>query len=75
MTRYRNINGNSGVFAYANNTDSISVQFNDGAIYLYTYTSAGKSDIERMKLLAVNGSGLNSYISTTVKKRYHSKLR
>lgn len=75
MTRYKNINGNSGVFAYANNTDSISVQFNDGAVYLYTYSSTGRNDIERMKSFAVNGSGLNSYISTTVKKRYQTKLR
>lgn len=74
MIRYRNINGNSGVYAYANSTDSITVQFNDGSAYLYTYAVPGRSDVERMKSLAVNGSGLNSYISTSVKKRYQSKL-
>ncbi len=75
MIRYRNINGDSGVLAYANNTASITVQFNNGSTYLYTYAIPGRSDVERMKWLAEHGCGLNNYISTTVGKRYQSKLR
>ena len=75
MQHYKNIGGNSGVTAYEIGADSITVQFKDGATYLYTYGSAGRDAIERMKLLAVAGSGLNSFISTTVKKGYARKLR
>ena len=74
MTQYRNVGGNSGVLAYENNADSITVTFKDGATYLYNYSSAGINNIETMKDLAVNGRGLNSFISTTVKKNYCSKL-
>lgn len=55
--------------------DKIKVQFEDGAEYLYTNQSAGIYNIDRMKALAIKGHGLNSFISTTVKKRYASKLR
>ncbi len=75
MTRYRNLSGNSGVYAYESGNDNIVVQFNDGATYLYNYSIPGSSDVENMKRLALNGSGLNSYISTNVRKRYASKLR
>lgn len=75
MTQYRNVGGNSGVFAYENNPDSITVTFKDGATYLYNYSSAGMYNVETMKVLAINGKGLNSFISTTVRKNYFSKLR
>jgi len=75
MTHYRNIGGNSGVLAFESTADSITVQFNNGSAYIYTYAIPGKSDVDRMKLLAENGSGLNSYISSVIKKRYQTKLR
>ncbi len=75
MTHYKNLNGNSGVYAYSYSSDRITIQFRDGAVYLYTYMSAGMPNIEKMKVFATSGKGLNSFISTTVKKNYHSKLR
>ena len=75
MTPYQNLGRDSGVAAYEIGNDSITVQFKDGAVYLYNYESTGSGDIETMKQLAANGKGLNSFISTTVKKRYAAKLR
>ena len=75
MERYKNLRGNSGVTAYEFGTNSITVQFNDGSVYLYNNMSAGLSNIETMKSLAASGFGLNSFIMTHVKKGYAAKLR
>lgn len=75
MTNYMNRSGTSGVYGYENSINSITVQFKNGSVYLYTYSSTGASHIEKMKQLASMGSGLNSFITTTVKKRYQAKLR
>lgn len=75
MERYRNLNGDSGVVAYEDGPDFIRVQFSDGAIYLYTNVSAGTQNIERMKQLAKNGQGLNSFINLNVRKAYVQKER
>lgn len=75
MERYKNLGGDSGISAYENGSDFIRVQFNDGAIYLYTYASAGSDNIERMKHLANQGQGLNTFINTTVRKSYARKER
>lgn len=75
MERYRNLNGDSGVVAYEDGPDFIRVQFSDGAIYLYTNVSAGTHNIERMKQLAKNGQGLNSFINLNVRKAYARKER
>ncbi|NVL89550.1 MAG: hypothetical protein HWN69_00950 [Desulfobacterales bacterium] len=75
MERYKNLGGNSGVSAYEIGDDSIKVEFSDNALYLYTYASAGSHNIEQMKNLALQGHGLNSFINTTVRKGYASKLR
>ncbi|MCX6828349.1 MAG: hypothetical protein NT002_03600 [candidate division Zixibacteria bacterium] len=74
MERYKDIGGDSGVAAYEIGSDSITVQFKDGAVYLYTYASAGSDAIETMKGLAVSGDGLNSYINRNVRKKYAAKL-
>lgn len=73
--QYQNRGGDSGVSAYEIGTDSITVKFKDGALYLYNNSSAGSANIEKMKQLAVAGMGLNSFISSVVKKGYASKLR
>lgn len=75
MIRYKNLSGNSGVYAYEIGPDNIHVQFTDGSVYVYTNTRPGYSYLQRMKALAQSGRGLNSFISTTVKKNYHAKLR
>ncbi len=74
MENYKNLGGNSGISAYEFNSNSITVQFSTGAIYIYTYDSAGSENIEEMKKLANNGVGLNSFIMRRVRTKFHSKL-
>lgn len=75
MENYANKGGDAGIEAYEIGKDNIRVKFKDGSVYLYNYTSPGKSDVDKMIELAREGQGLNSYISSYVKKRYASKER
>lgn len=75
MERYKNLGGDSGVAAYVIANDSITVQFNDGSVYLYNYASTGSDEVEQMKTLALGGEGLNSFINRRVRKAYASKMR
>lgn len=75
MPRYANLGGDSGVVAYETTEDSIIVEFQDGSAYLYTYSSAGRSNIEQMKALAERGEGLNEFINRHVRKAYARKIR
>lgn len=75
VQRYLNLNGDSNVNAYEISIDQIDVQFGDGSVYRYTRTSCGSANLERMKSLAIAGRGLNSFINTTVRKMYASKMR
>lgn len=70
MQLYKNLGGNSNVRAFDIGGDYIDVQFNGGAVYRYSYRSAGKEKIEEMKKLAVQGCGLNSYIMRNARKDY-----
>jgi hypothetical protein len=75
MEHYKNIGGDSGVAGYEIGQGSITVQFKDGAAYLYTNQSAGSANISEMQRLAIAGQGLNSFISRAVRKNYAQKLR
>ena len=75
MQPYGNTHGDSGIRAFEIAKDSITVEFSDGAMYLYTYRSAGPAILEEMKRLALRGSGLNGYINTHARKAYESRLR
>jgi hypothetical protein len=74
MTKYGDLNGDSNVSAYDIGQDSITVQFADGACYLYTAQSVGLSNLNTMITLARAGRGLNGFISRVVKSRYDRKL-
>jgi hypothetical protein len=63
MQPYGNRSGGSGVRAYEIGPDFIRVQFPRGEPYLYTYESAGRDNVERMKELAASGRGLSTFIS------------
>jgi hypothetical protein len=73
MEQYKNLSGESNVTRYQIGDNFIIVEFGDGAWYKYTYQSAGKENIEEMKILARQGQGLNSFINRVVRKRYESK--
>lgn len=74
MIPYKNRAGNSGIRSYRTGVDYIDVEFIDGTVYTYTYASAGKPAIEKMKTLARQGRGLSTFISTTVKDKYSTKV-
>jgi hypothetical protein len=74
MTPYKTLSGDSGVTAYEIRKTAILVKFRGGGSYLYDYQTPGRSDVEEMKRLAVEGRGLASYISQHVRKRYARKL-
>lgn len=67
MQAYRNRAGDSAVSAFDIGRDFIDVQFKDGALYRYDYTSTGSSNVETMKHLAHCGRGLNSFILRTMR--------
>lgn len=75
MPAYANRGGDSGVVAYEITADSITVEFKDGWKYVYDATNPGASIVATMKSLAQTGEGLNSFISTVVKKNFASKHR
>lgn len=75
MQIYKNLGGNSNISSFEMGTDFIDVQFNGGAIYRYSYKSAGSNHIEYMKTLAIQGYGLNSYINRNVRKNYECRIQ
>jgi hypothetical protein len=75
MQPYKNAAENSGVSAYEIADDFIVVEFQDGSTYLYDYKSTGKTNIEQMKILALTGKGLTTYINQHVRERYAEKLK
>ncbi|OCX53438.1 hypothetical protein BEL04_03820 [Mucilaginibacter sp. PPCGB 2223] len=74
MHTYKNEAENSGVSAYEIGTDFIIIEFEDTNRYLYTYQSTGKEHIEQMKILAITGQGLATYINQHVREHYAEKL-
>ena len=75
MPKYLNKNGDSGILSYEIQADGIIVQFSDFSEYLYTSLSAGINNIAKMKELAIQGYGLNSFINRYVRTGYQSKIR
>ncbi len=70
MISYKNLSGRSGVSFYEIGSERITVQFNTGAVYSYSYAIAGEENVEQMKALAQYGEGLNSYIKKNVNDKY-----
>jgi hypothetical protein len=75
MEKYRNLDANSGVEAFEIGHHSITIKFKDGGVYLYTFRSAGRLNVEKMQELAKAGKGLNSYISQNIRAAYAEKVR
>jgi hypothetical protein len=70
MERYANQHGRSGVLAYEIGPEAIEVKFANGEVYRYSYRSAGRERVERMKALARAGRGLSTFISRHVRDDY-----
>jgi len=73
MQSYFDFSRHSDVIAYEYGEEYIRIQFSNGDIYLYTYSSAGKHYIESMKSLADCGDGLSVFIKKYVKNLYERK--
>ncbi|MFJ1391646.1 hypothetical protein ACIKQ7_04120, partial [Acinetobacter baumannii] len=68
MQQYLDLDGDSGIFAYEIGDTYIRVKFDKTfKIYQYSYYKAGQLHVEKMKILAKSGNGLNSYIMRNVK--------
>jgi hypothetical protein len=74
MQRYRNLEGHSGVAAYAIGDGMIRVRFADGGTYEYTDATPGREHVRNMQELARLGRGLSTYISKFVREYYARKL-
>lgn len=74
MQPYAQLAGDSGVVAYETGRDSITIQFSDGSLYLYTNESTGRARIARMKALAAEGIGLTTFINQHVRDAYARKI-
>ena len=75
MHSYKNLQHNSGISAYEIGEDFIKIEFSGETLYLYTYQSAGRQNIEKMKKLASAGEGLATFISQHVKDGYSTRLK
>lgn len=64
MTPYGDLNGNSGIAAYAFDDDAIELRFKRGGVYRYTRADIGDAHWSAMTRLADWGQGLNSYLNT-----------
>lgn len=73
MTPYANLSGDSGVVGYHITADSITVFFRHDA-YVYDHARPGSEFVERMKMLAVTGRGLSTFIAQHVRDRYARKF-
>jgi hypothetical protein len=75
MQPYKNVAENSGVIAYEIGDDFILIEFQDESVYLYDYKSTGKANIEQMKILALTGEGLTTFINQHIREHYTKKLK
>lgn len=70
MERYKNLGGDSNVDSYEIGADFIKIKFKGAStIYIYTNTKTGHNHVEKMKELAVRGTGLQAYIN------HHKSMR
>lgn len=63
MEKYSNQRGNSPITNFQIESERIVVWFQGGKSYSYSYRIAVRNHVERMKILAKNGSGLSAYIT------------
>ena len=78
MQDYKNLSGQSNVSKYQIGLDFILVEFKTPSksgfsLYKYSYLSAGQINVEQMKVLAVQGRGLQTFINTVVRELYESR--
>lgn len=73
MQKYNHLNRKTAIVAYESGFDFIRIQFQNNAQYLYTYDSTGAGHVEKMKVLASRGTGLDTYINNHVREAYERR--
>ena len=75
MEPYKNFGENAGVRAFEILKNGIIIQFNDDKGFYYHYDNAkpGKLHVKQMKILALQGKGLTTYINQNVRGNYADK--
>ena len=69
LTPYGNGNGNSGIIGYEIGDGWMEIEYANGGIYTYTEANIGEVNFLKMKVLALEGSGLNAFINKEVRGR------
>ena len=64
----------SGIVAFEIKREAIVVEFRHGGKYVYDYDTTGREHVEEMKVLALEGHGLATYINKNVRGRYARKM-
>ncbi len=71
METYRNLGMNSGVKYFQIGNSFIEIIFkHNPRVYRYSYIIPGKIHVDNMKILALKGQGLNSYIKKYVGNKF-----
>jgi hypothetical protein len=72
---YHDKSGRSGISRYEIQKSAIILEFKvDGKRYLYSYVRPGKDHVEVMKVLAIEGRGLTTYVNQHVRENYERRL-
>ena len=66
---YGNGNGNSGIIGYEIGDDWMDIEYANGGIYTYSEKNVGEVNFLKMKVLAMEGSGLNAFLNKSVRVR------
>ncbi len=75
MKKYKNVSGKSTVTMFELAKDVVTVRFASQEVYRYSNQSAGSENIGRMKVLALSGKGLGTFIENNVKEKFARKVR
>lgn len=70
---YSNRSGRSGVDGFKYGDDWILVKFKDGSLYLYTQKNVSYDELNLLISLAIQGIGLNTYLTKTIGGRYEGR--
>lgn len=71
MNPYGNGNGTSGISGYYIDPDDnfIEIEYANGGVYTYQKRNVGELNFLKMKVLAMEGEGLNAFINKHVRNR------
>lgn len=75
MKKYKNVSGKSTVTMFELAKDVVTIRFTSQEVYRYSNQSAGSENISKMKLLALAGKGLGTFIENNVKEKFARKVR